>query len=248
MNGNFDIYVPHRNWMYEGKEISLSWAQIQAKLATGDTTFMKTGDYKTITLTGGETVVMEFAGWTYTNGYCSNNKNCADFISRDCLATTYRMNATNTQEGGFAATELLTKLKKNGEIYNKLPSDLKPYIGLKRVFGLQYVQSDNNKYNSAHHTWCEFDGLWLPTEIEVFGHRSCSCVCYDTSKQYDIFKHEKHIIKGLGNGGSAFVWWESSPAFAFGTAFCCVSGTGDADTVGTGDARGVPLCFRLSAA
>lgn len=89
-------YVPY------GKELTKSWAELQARIKKGDFSGIYIGDYKTITLTTGETVVCEVAGIdTYYN--CCGTANIVphhmDFISRDCLADPHRYNKTNTNNG-----------------------------------------------------------------------------------------------------------------------------------------------------
>ena len=45
-----------------GKEIALAWDEISTKTKKGDFTGLRIGDYKTVTLTTGEIVIMEIAG------------------------------------------------------------------------------------------------------------------------------------------------------------------------------------------
>ena len=94
--------------------------------------------------------------------------------------------------------------------------------------------------------------LWLPTEVEVFGHHTWSEPGYGTggggcNLQYPIFQGGvKHIIKGNGNGGSRCYWWEASAYRTNATSFCRVGSYGDAYGSSASDA-GVcaPLCFRI---
>lgn len=67
------------------------------------------------------------------------------FCLVNCLAQEYPMNETNTNEGGYEASELRKKL--NGKILDRFPSDLKALM----------VPFDNG------------DFLRIPTEKEIHG-------------------------------------------------------------------------------
>jgi hypothetical protein len=93
--------------------------------------------------------------------------------------------------------------------------------------------------------------LWLPTEVEVFGHHTWSELGYGTgggcNLQYPIFAGgAKHIIKGNGNGGSRCTWWEMSAYRTNATTFCYVDRAGYTYYYYANDTGiCVPLCFRI---
>ncbi len=225
---------------YNGKEIDLTWAQIEAKAATGDFTDINIGDYKDIILTTGEKVRMEVAGLDTYYGYQSNNNHRIYFISRDCLATLYAMNSTDTNTGGFPASALKTTL--NGTIYNTLPAEIRTVIKTdKRLCSTK-----------GSWAWQEDQKLWLPSEVEVWGHNTWSEVGYGNGcgVQFPIFTGSlRHICKGQGIGkaeqGSRVSWWCDSPNASNTTYFCPVSDSGSAGSNNASTALGVPLCFTL---
>lgn len=225
---------------YNGKEIKLSWAEISAKAAAGDFTGLNIGDYKDITLSTGESVRMELAGIDTYFGHQSNNNHRLYFISRDCLATTYRMNASNTNTGGFPASELKTTL--NNTIFNTLPADLRTVIKAdKRLCSTK-----------GSWAWQEDQKLWLPSEVEVWGHNTWSEVGYGNGcgVQFPIFAGSlRHICKGQGKGkaeqGSRANWWCGSPIASNTTDFCGVYNVGLANYSSASNAFGVPLCFTV---
>ena len=234
--------IPYNNYEYSGRELPFTWAEIKAKCQNEDWEGIRIGDYKTITLTTSEVVKMEVAGIDTYYGYASGNKHNIDFISRDCLASTYQANPTNTNEGGWLASALYETL--NTTIYNTLPSDVKASIGLKRMLL-------ENKAAAESTTWAWHDEtqLWIPAELEVFGYQSWSQIGYGTGnfKQYPVFMgSERHIIKGAGNGGGAASWWLLSPRRESAANFCNVSSYGSADYSYASRALRVPLCFRVS--
>ena len=225
---------------YNGKEIKLSWNEIAAKAAAGDFTGLNIGDYKDITLTTGESVRMELAGIDTYFGYQSNNNHRLYFISRDCLATAYAMNSTNTNTGGFPASALKTTL--NTTIFNTLPADLRAVIKAdKRLCSTK-----------GSWAWQEDQKLWLPSEVEVWGHNSWSEVGYGNGcgVQFPIFTGSlRHICKGQGKGkaeqGSRSHWWCDSPSASNTTLFCGVNYNGNAGSYDASTALAVPLCFTV---
>jgi len=232
-------------WSYlYGREIPFTWAEIKAKCLIGDFSGILIGDWKPLTLTTSETVIMEVAGIDTYYGYASNGKHTIDFISRDCLSATYSMNPTNTNIGGWLSSALYTAMNGTGGIYDSLPSDVKAVIGEKLMLLENKAAADSTTW--AWHTETK---LWLPAELEVFGYQSWSEIGYGSGnfKQYPLFAgSEKHIIKGAGNGGSAATWWELSPRRASPTNFCYVSNTGPACATTAGTASRIPICFRVS--
>ncbi len=243
-----------------GKELSESWASLKGRISTGDFTGIHIGDYKTIDLTTGERVIMEVAGVDhYYNCGDTAIGHHVDFISRDCLAGGRRMNATNTNNGNatvknpWLASELYQTLNDESTgIYSKLPADLKPYIITKRALLEERYSSGGAVAADTGWSWQNAGKLWLPTEVEVFGHHTWSEPGYGTggggcNLQYPIFAGgAKHIIKGDGNGGSRCNWWELSAYRTDATGFCLVGHDGLAGYYGA-SLTGIraPLCFRI---
>lgn len=247
-----------RGDMAAGKELSDSWAQLKAKVQAGNYTGIHVGDYKTITLTGGEVVVCEVAGInTYKNHCDTAVGNHIDFISRDCLSGGRRMNPTNNNNGTanekrpWLASEMYTTLndETNG-IYAKLPSDLKSAIITKRALMEERYSAGGAVAADTGWSWGDMGKLWLPTEVEVFGHHTWSEPGYGTggggcNLQYPIFRY-KGVIKGNGNGGSRCHWWEVSADRTNATYFCNVDYHGLANHHHASDTGiCVPLCFRI---
>lgn len=245
-----------------GKELTESWPELQTRIRAGNMRGIHIGDYKTITLTTGEVVVMEVSGIDhyYKCGYPTMIGHHVDFISRDCLAGTKLFNDTNTNNGTAAepnpwrASKLFQTL--NDEVtgvFATLPADLKPLIIPKTALLERRYSEAGALEASIGWDWNNMGKLWLPTEVEVFGNTFWSdgdagwtggggC-----NLQYPIFYcGAKHIIKGAGNGGSRCGWWEAS-ARRQSTTYFCVAGY---DGVATGHVATypyiyAPLCFRI---
>lgn len=243
-----------------GKELTDSWANLRAKIMAGDFAGIHIGDYKTITLTTGEVVIMEVAGIDqyYKCGDAQIGHHI-DFISRDCLAGTKVFNDTNTNNGTQAepnhwrASKLFQTLNDDTTgVVATLPADLKPCIIEKRALLEGRFSAAGALESSTGWAWNNMGKLWLPTEVEVFGNTFWSdgdagwtggggC-----NLQYPIFYGgAKHIIKGAGNGGGRCGWWEASARRQSATSVCSVGNYGDAHAVATHGSFYAPLCFRI---
>lgn len=223
---------------YYGKEIEYTWAEIKTKTAAGDFSGINIGDYKDVTLSNGEKVRMEVAGIDTYFGYQSGDNHRIYWISRDCLKTTYAMNSTNTNTDGFPASALKTTL--NTTIFNMLPAEVQNVI----------VADKRLCSTKGSWGWKEDQKLWLPSEVEVWGHNTWSEVGYGNGCgiQFPIFAGSlRHICKGLGFGaaatGSRGHWWCDSPYASNTTNFCYVTNLGNAHNHVASTALGVPVCF-----
>lgn len=245
-----------------GKELPESWAALQARTQAGNFKGIRIGDFKTITLTTGEKVVMEVAGIDqyYRCGWPTGIGHHIDFISRDCLADTKVFNDTNTNNGTAAepnpwrASKLFQTLNDEATgVIATLPSDLKPCIIDKRALLESRFSSAGALESSTGWAWNNMGKLWLPTEVEVFGNTFWSdgdagwtggggC-----NLQYPIFYGgAKHIIKGAGNGGGRCAWWEATAHRQSSTHVCYVTHDGAAAHYwATNGNICAPLCFRI---
>lgn len=242
-----------------GKELTESWSELQARIKAGNFDGIHVGDYKIITLTTGEMVVMEVAGIdTYYNCGDQAIGHHIDFISRDCLkgAKVFNIsdknNGTQVEPNPWRASDLFRAMNdETAGVYANLPDDLKPYIIDKRSLVEIRYSDGGDLSNSSGWVWNFMGKLWLPTEREVWG----SAVWGDQSLtgsggcniQYPIFiGGAKHIIKGDGNGGSRVVWWEATSRRDSSTHMCSVAAGGAAaSSAASSTASRVPLCFRI---
>ncbi len=241
--------------------MSESWASLYARIQAGNFAGIHIGDFKTIQLTNGETVVMEVAG---IDQYyrCGDTQigHHIDFISRDCLAGTKVFNDTNTNNGTadepnpWRASKLFQTMNNETDgVITLLPADLKPYIIQKRALLDSRYSSAGAVEGSTGWAWNDMGKLWLPTEVEVFGNTFWSDG--DTgytggggcNLQYPIFYGgAKHIIKGAGNAGGRCDWWEASAQRQSSAYVCGVYNTGTAgNAVATNGYIYAPLCFRI---
>ena len=228
-------------YMY-GREIPFTWAEIKTKCTNNDFSGIAVGDWKSIVVDG-ETHYMEVAGIDTYYGYTTGYRHCIDFVSRYCLNTTYRYNATNTNIGGWPASELYTTMNGTGGIYDKLPSDVKAVVGPK----IMRLENKDGAISSGAN-WITADKLWLLSDLEVFGFQSWSQIGFGSGNfhQYPIFiGSEVHIIKRTAESSTRTNWWTLSPRSGVTTSFCNVSAYGyTLYDVATAYAR-IPICFRV---
>jgi hypothetical protein len=244
-----------------GKELTESWASLQARTQAGNFKGIRIGDFKPITLTTGEVVIMEVAGIDQYHR-CGDIEigHHIDFISRDCLAGTKVFNETNTNNGTEAepspwrASKLFQTLNDEAAgVFATLPGDLKACIIDKRALLELRYSAAGALESSTGWAWNNMGKLWLPTEVELLGNTFWSdgdagwtggggC-----NLQYPIFYGgAKHIIKGAGNGGGRCAWWEATAHRQSSTHVCYVTHDGAAAHYwATNGNICAPLCFRI---
>lgn len=226
---------------YDGANLNMTFAQLKAKIATVDFSGLHLYDYIDFTMSGGEAVRAEIMGFN-TMLYFGDTMVTRPHVLmqfRDCLATAYRYNISNTNTGGYEASALKSTMENT--IYSALPADLKGAI-------LSCPRLESKKGGLV---W-KARNIFLPTEVEVFGNVSWSELGYGTggSKQWEGYTNSyKHVLKGPGKGkadqGSRCDWWLSVPHASDTTTFCYVSSDGNANDSYAGIVRGVAPAFLI---
>lgn len=249
------------NSLYRGQEITDSWATIQSNIQAGNFDNYYIGDYKQITLTTGETVIMEIAGINCYKGWGSTViPNHIDFISRDCLATAYQFNTTATNNGigtdagwkrqVWRVSALRETLNNSSTgVITTVPSELRSVLAGKRMYIEERYSSGGAVSADTGASWTSDSVLWLPAETEVFDHVSFSDAPYGTIGflQYPIFRlNPSKIIKGVGNGGGRNSWWTLSAMANDSAAFVLTNQQGGPWKANANHSAYVPLCFRVA--
>lgn len=209
---------------------SLSWAQISGIANTGEdlSLFFGVGDVKSISI-GSTAYDVEIVGFNHDDLADGSGKAGITFGLKDCLATTYTMNSSATNSGGWGSCALRTTLR--GTIWNQLPSDLRAVI--KEVTKKASAGSASSTINSYT------DTLFLFAEKEIFGSTSYSVNGEGT--QYARFTTSSTRVKKVN--GSAAIWWLRSPRSGRSDYFCCVSSGGTADNTIASGSCGVAFGF-----
>lgn len=237
----------------EPREIPLTWDEISTKTKKGDFSGLRIGDYKTVTLTTGEIVIMEIAG---IDPYFGSGSQEAGhhilWVSRDCLANTYQMRSSNTNNGTSAeqnpyrASALFSTLQNT--IFPTVPAEIRAHvIEMRELLETRYSASGTLN-NSGSWSWYSRGKAILLTPIEVFG-----TACWGESGwsnggggnvHLPLFAgSSKHFIKRKGNGGERVDWWLAAASAGDSTNFCCVHNTGSSSSGEASNSFGVPLSF-----
>ena len=206
-----------------------TWAQIAKASAAGKASQLwSVGDTKDITV-GSETLTLVIMGFNHDD-LASGGKAGITFGMKNLMTTTRRMNASNTNSGGFTGSEMYSWLQNT--LLPTLPSDLQAV--LKNVNKKTSAGSQSSTINTNSMK------LFLFSEIEIFGSTTYSKA--GEGSQYSYFATAANRIKYLANGsGSANWWWERSPYGSDSNAFCAVNSSGNADISGANGTVGV--CF-----
>ena len=215
-----------------------SWSDIAALSESGSADkYFSVGDEKTISLTTGEQVTFVILGFDHDD-LTSGGKAGMTIGMKNLLATTYRMNATGTNAGGWDESEMRTSTM--ATLLSQLPSDLQGVI--KQVNKKATAGSQSTSITTSA------DKLWLLAEVEVDGTTSAGYA--DEGEQYEYWKTVKDgtvaadRIKYLSNGsGSAYYWWLRSPSVSSSNNFRCIDSAGNVNYYYAYYARGVSFGF-----
>ena len=215
-----------------------SWSDIAALSESGSADkYFSVGDEKTISLTTGEQVTLVILGFDHDD-LTSGGKAGMTIGMKNLLATTYRMNATGTNAGGWDESEMRTSTM--ATLLSQLPSDLQGVI--KQVNKKATAGSQSTSITTSA------DKLWLLAEVEVDGTTSAGYA--DEGEQYEYWKTVKDgtvaadRIKYLSNGsGSASIWWLRSPYVSYSTYFRYFTSAGNVNNNVANNTRGVSFGF-----
>lgn len=230
---------------YSGRDLTDVYtpAQLSAKIKAQDFSDLNIGDYFDITLTNSEDVRIEISGFNSNlmqgDGTLINTNPHITMTFRDCLKTTYKMNDTNDNTGGYAASALATTV--NTTIYNLLPAEWKAIV----------MPTRRLEPNKGTWAWATRN-MWLLNEKEVFGCAHWGEAGYGTGgvQQLPIFAGSfRHVVKGLGKGaaesGSRYHWWLATPDAGNTAAFCLVNNDGSAGDYYASSSYGVAPGFNI---
>lgn len=247
--------------LYQGKELTDTWANLKTKIDAGNFAGIHIGDWKTVTIND-EEVVMEVAGIdTYYKCGDKEIKHHVDFISRDCLKTPQKFNDTETNNANgttkspFVDSALSKFLNTDSTgLIEKLPEELKTIIITKRAL-VETRSGTGTTTASTSWGWQDMGKLWVPTEREVFGDAIWGEESWSggggCNIQYPIFDgHVNHRIKHQGKGSTTAVdWWTASAVRSNAKNICTVDKQGSATSAAANSATVyVPICFRIGTA
>lgn len=143
------------------------------------------------------------------------------FCHVDYLAKEYRMNARNTNKGGYQASDLRKEL--NGSILELFPEEIRSVM----------VPFENG------------DLLRIPTEKELFGENVYGEKEPAEVEQWEPMKLRRNRIAFQGDNGDWEWGWCQNSAVASATSFAVCSGNGGATYGGASASYGVRPTFQI---
>ena len=206
----------------------MSWKDIDKVSQAGKASnYWSIGDKKAITVSGAtyQAQIIAFGHDNLTGG----GKAGITFQLENCLSTTYKMNNSDTNDGGWKSSVMRTSTMVT--LFNGLASDLKAVIK-----PVDKITSKGNKLTTKDTT---SDKLFLLSEIEIFG--SIEYSVSGEGSQYQFYKSGNSKIKKVG--ASAAFWWERSPCATNTTDFCHVGSSGNANYDYASNSYGVAFGF-----
>lgn len=152
------------------------------------------------------------------------------FQMHDLHATTYQMNSSNTNSGGWngSAMRTSTMATMKGWMPTAWQNIIKPVNKLSGTGG-----------GSSSGTQTTSDSCFLLAEVEIFGSTTYSVSGEGT--QYQYYKAGNSKVKN--RSGSADHWWERSPRSGYSSYFCYVYSHGNAVNAAANSSRGVAFGF-----
>lgn len=212
---------------------SLGWDVVASCAKKGVAKYLwNIGDKKTLTVDG-VTYTAVIIGFDHDNvanaGSYGRSKAGITWQLLDCLNTTYQMNSSNTNNGGWTSCAMRTSTM--ATLLDKLPTALK-----NNIVPVTKLTSAGNQSTQINSTT---DSLFLLSEIEIFGATRYSKA--GEGVQYEYYAAGNPTVKKVN--GSASVWWERSPYGSNATYFCHVNSGGNANYNGANGSSGVAFGF-----
>ena len=213
-----------------------SWANIRKIVLTGNASkHWDIGDTKSITSKSGKTYKIRLADlqdgrYEYSDG-SGSSKAVFEFVECYNLNNTigYRMNSTDTNVGGWAASEMRSQTMPT--LLADLPDDM--VAAMSQVKVLSSIGGKNKTDTSSSN-----NTLFIPATIELFDNKEESIGLAESPLgQFDYYKANnigsariKYVVgETTMTPSHAKLYWNRSPYAYDSTAFCGVEQLGDWD-------------------
>ena len=197
-------------------------------LTVGGTTYTWNAAYRNLRI-----VISGFNHYIYCGRDDVNKKNHILWTFRN-IVLQKRMNATDTNVGGYMASELKKYL------------DGAFAVGLGNALGSSgYLYTILRAISKKGATAFVTNTVFLPTEVEVFGVPTFGDdqIAWNTNIQYPIYRDSSFYRVKKYNGIRDW-WWEGTPAASVSYDFCLVSDSGGSTrSFARGDSGGVAPAF-----
>ena len=227
-----------------GKEIPAfqkdSWSTIAANVKAGNTDKYNVGDTKEVDLGSLGTHTVRLANKSTCTTETSETA-CGFVVEFADIITKQKMNSTNTNVGGWPASEARTYI--NSTIYESLPSDLQNVITSTKVISGHGSTTGETNFTST-------DKLYLLSKKEVYGEATYDTVDTET-KQLDYYKN-LGVTTSIYSGaikqynGSNLYWWLRSAISRYANRFLSVANYGGWAYTDAATSYGFSPAFRIA--
>ena len=216
---------------------SLTWTQIIAIANSGEdpSMFFAVGDEHDLFLTTGEVVTAVVGDFNHNTITGTSNKAAIAFTFKNCLNTTYSMNDSNTNSGGWDGSAM--RNTHMPAILNTFPAELLADGAIKYVDVLASAGSNSTNLVTSS------DRLRLHSREELG--LSSSSVASGEGTNYAYYTSGNRI-KTIN--GKASAYWNRSPSIsslALNTSFSSVNNEGAATSYAAGSLHGVACSFDI---
>ena len=167
---------------------------------------------------------------------------CGFVIEFADIITTYKVNETDTNVGGWPATPIRTFI--NNDIYNSLPSELKSAIIDTKVISGHSNSSEDVNFIST-------DKLYLLSPKEIYENWSYTIdTSNDSSRQLDYYNSKSVIIGKYSYVSKKYrnstdYWWLRTANANNSTSFLGIYGSGDWGSGISNTFGGISPAFRI---
>ena len=215
---------------------NVTWSDINKISQAGDATkYFNVGDEITFTTKDDKEVTMQIVGFNHDDLADGSGKAGITFGMKNLYYSTYPMNSSNTNSGGWDECKMRTETMQT--LFNNLPDELQAVI--KTVKKKATAGSQSTSITTSQ------DKLWLYSLVELNG--TTENGYKDEGTQYEYWQsHNTNSdrIKKLNNGtGSANYYWLRSPYLGNSLVFWGVSSGGSLDWYTASASGGVCFCF-----
>lgn len=232
------------------------WTTIAEEAKNGNAKkYFAVGDEKTITLNTGEVITLVILGFNHDD-LTSGGKAPITIGMKNLLATTYKMNSSNTNAGGWNDSAMRTSTM--ATLLSQLPVDLQSVI--------KQVKKKATAGGTSQSITTSTDKLFLLAMSEIYSATSIKNSATSTianyadaynaeGTQYEYYRNligdnnggtttNANLIKKLSNGGgSAGSWWLRSPNVSTSATFRCIPSTGSVGSTVASYTDGVSFGF-----
>nr|DAL44418.1 MAG TPA_asm: hypothetical protein [Bacteriophage sp.] len=178
---------------------------------------------------GGKAYRIDIIGKNHDDLSDGTGKAPLTFQMHDCYDTTYQMNSSNTNAGGWRDCQMRTQT---------MPA-LKALLPAEVQSGIREVNKLTSAGNQSSIIVTTSDELFLLSEIEIFGSTTYSFAGEGT--QYDYYRIGNRTAKNIN--GNLNAWWTRSPNATRSDIICLIGINGGIGGTNPIKSYGVPLCF-----